>query len=97
MDKLSTQRMAEALLLLSFTPEELAALTPGEIRLLAAQQRAAIASTSAPEPARAVGSKRVHMQAAIQAFAALPVPSQPDAPATAEPDVIRPSDDPDAS
>jgi hypothetical protein len=89
--------MAEALLLLSFTPEELAALTPGEIRLLAAQQRAAIAARSAPEPAWVVGSKRTHMQAAIQAFAALPVPSQPDAAASAQPDVIRPSDDHDAS
>ncbi len=97
MDKLSTQRMAEALLLLSFTPEELAALTPGEIRLLAAQQRAVIVATSAPGPARVVGSKRVPMQAAIQAFAALPVLSQPDAPAVAEPDTMRLSDDPDAS
>jgi len=89
--------MAEALLLLSFTPEELVALTPGEIRLLAAQQRAAIVAASAPEPDWMVGSKRVHLQAAIQAFAALPVPSQPNTPATAESDAIRPSDDRDTS
>lgn len=93
MDKASSQRMAEALLLLYFTPDELAALTPGEIRLLALLQCAERPATPGAVSPRSSQCVREHLRTAISAFAVLPMPPALAPPSGTHPQVDVPPDD----
>lgn len=93
MDKASSQRMAEALLLLYFTPDELAALTPGEIRLLALLECAERPAAPGIAPPRSSRCVTEHLRAAINAFAVLPASPALAPPSRAHPQVDVPPDD----